>query len=1245
MSFVCLKMRSVVGDPFFARIVSTTKTLALAVFFVAGITAAAEDSFFDRELDREIALLGSDLGKPEAFVRIHAIWDLVDYACWDGRIPNALAGIVSSSKASPVLKSHSLWLLREVDLRSGDFDAAGLKQGQLGFITNWLIIGPFDNEGMAGFDLEYPPEGEIDLTQTYSGKERPVAWREYPKVSWGWCVDLSAVLRPVSKTAAYALACVFSPDSQQVAVRLGADDCAKVWVAGQPVISDQDSHPIGFDQAVAPATLEQGWNRILVKICQDEEDWGFWLRLTSLDGSPLRSLRVAAGRDEMVKALGDAKHDGSDSRAASPPDAQMTAADPIAEFRARVTSAPDNAEHRAALSFLLSHAKAYDKNTRADIKELETAAALSPREWRYHFRLGQLYQDENKRRAACERVIELNRDFAPAYSELGKHYSAKRLETKSLQFYRQAVEKDPSYYPAVFGLADFYARSSQKAKAAELLRGLLAAYPNTSYLLSQAVEFAPFPDTPQKLEDRCKAALRLNFLDQTARGNLLSSCYKRRDFVAAVDQLCAMERANPMSTSLLLEHAQLLADRGEHTEATVLIDRALEICPEDEEILRQKGEILLQQERREEALAWFEKSLATRPQNRPLREYVELLKPKEKAFEEDFKIDAAKAVSDASSGVGPGSDSAVYLFDLWIREVHPNGLSNSYHQEVVKILSEAAIEDFRFRRAIYRPTTDEIEVKSARIFKKDGRVMNADGPFTYTFGEEDKIYYDLEAKYVRFSNLEVGDAIEFSYRTNAIAPRNMYGDYFGDIIYFKDFVPKRSMEYVVLTSPEMKLHYSVVGMEIQPVIETRGNSKSYLWKVENMEKVESEPFMPGYSEVLPYVHVSTYQNWEDVGEWYWNLIRDQFLLDANASAEVARITRGLQTEQEKILAIYNHVVQNTRYIGLEFGIHSHKPYPAYKVYSRRYGDCKDKAGLMIAMLKEIGVDACLAALRTKSRGKIEPQPASLAVFNHAICYIPKYDLWLDGTAEYSGSSEFPYEDQDTCALVVGKGFRKFVTTPSLPGERNLISDVYEARISPDRAMEFELTRETVGQYAPHFRRVYQEEKDRSNALAKTWGGVLPNIKISEVRFSNLRDLEKPVRYAFRASASNYAVEDESGAMAFSGVINKMQLTRRYAPRSQRKYDLVLDFPWCTKGSTRFSLPPGYKVVSVPENADVQTSFGKYDIEFVVTEPGSVAMNFQFSFDVTRIRVEEYEAFRDFCRRVDEKEEEKIRIAK
>ena len=117
--------------------------------------------------------------------------------------------------------------------------------------------------------------------------------------------------------------------------------------------------------------------------------------------------------------------------------------------------------------------------------------------------------------------------------------------------------------------------------------------------------------------------------------------------------------------------------------------------------------------------------------------------------------------------------------------------------------------------------------------------------------------------------------------------------------------------------------------------------------------------------------------------------------------------------------MHDFVVSGTRYVGLEFGIHGYKPYKVTQVLARRFGDCKDKAALMIALLREVGVPAELVLVRTRRGGHLDTEPASLAIFDHAIVYVPKLDRYLDGTAEFSGLRELPAQDQGVVVLRVG----------------------------------------------------------------------------------------------------------------------------------------------------------------------------------------------------------------------------------
>ena len=102
-------------------------------------------------------------------------------------------------------------------------------------------------------------------------------------------------------------------------------------------------------------------------------------------------------------------------------------------------------------------------------------------------------------------------------------------------------------------------------------------------------------------------------------------------------------------------------------------------------------------------------------------------------------------------------------------------------------------------------------------------------------------------------------------------------------------------------------------------IEEKGDSKIWRFVVENVAPLEPEPSMPPLSETLGHVHVSTYKSWDDMGRWYWGFVKDQFTADDEVRRRALEITKGATDEKAKVRAIYDFVVQKTRYVALEFG--------------------------------------------------------------------------------------------------------------------------------------------------------------------------------------------------------------------------------------------------------------------------------------------------------------------------------------
>ena len=168
-----------------------------------------------------------------------------------------------------------------------------------GFITEdaWWTLGPFDNTAGIGYDTAYIPEDvtQIDTTTTYNGIDGQVSWQKSADRTLDGYVGLG---RDVDWGVAYAFATVISPDERKVQLRFDSDDQGKIWLNGEEVFAHTETHNATIDHYTIPVTLKRGANSILVKVCEEEQYWGFYLRITDTNGKPFDDLIINTPQDD-----------------------------------------------------------------------------------------------------------------------------------------------------------------------------------------------------------------------------------------------------------------------------------------------------------------------------------------------------------------------------------------------------------------------------------------------------------------------------------------------------------------------------------------------------------------------------------------------------------------------------------------------------------------------------------------------------------------------------------------------------------------------------------------------------------------------------------------------------------------------------------------------------------------------------------------------------------------------------------
>ena len=1197
----------------------------------------SKKSYFDRQADKQIKLLKENADKPEGLLDLYFLYDLINYAQDQDKIYDALISVLDSEKAPPLLKSEILYKLSLLDGRRGNLTAAREKQWGLGLVTQWLVIGPFDNEGKTGFDIEYPPEKEIDLNASYDGKERPVKWKTYPPIADNGYISFDTIFFPDTDGVVYALVYLNNPRARDVALRFGADDSIKIWLNGELLHENKDCHPAAFDQAAVGTRLRKGLNRILFKICQTDNRWGFYFRITAPDGEPLGDIAYSAD-PAIIKRIPEDTFSKEASKAAG---RTVEVEDYTRAYKRLVDQNSEDGKNHYLLGLLYNRKKNFDSEQKIDVNQLKQAVKLSPDNYLYHYRLGLVDNDRNSKRESFERTLELEPTFAPAHGRLGSYYTTYNIPRKALDHFQQTLKLDSSLFIASIGLANYYIANAQSAKGAEIIADLLKKYPGTPNLYFYDLTHPVFPISDNDLIAKCNNYLLFDYSSVSVR-QLLTGIYLRQfKYDLVHEQLENILETRPSETSVYIKAADIWTDLEEFDYAIEALTAYLEISPEDAYALERLGNCYYQTDNLEKAFDTWQKALEIRPQNPDLKEYVELLQPKARPFEDAYAYEVQELITRApATGDLPGN-SAVRLLKLEVNEVHPNGLSNSFYQNVVKVLTKKGIDDLQYQSVSFVPGMEEIKVQSAKIYKTDGSIINAAGPYMRTIqNPQGGLYYNYQAQIYHYPNLEVGDVLEFRYRKSATAVENLYADYFGDVMYFQSNLPYKIIKYVVITPEEKKFYYHVDKMSVEPVIEVSDGKRIYTWEQRDVDKIESEPRMPGTVEVVPYVHISTFQDWRDMGKWYWGLVQDQFTLNKEACEIVKEIVADSKTELEKITALYEYVVRNTRYIGLEFGIHGHKPYKAYQVFTRKYGDCKDKACLLNSMLKEVGVEADIAIVRTRSKGKIKPEPASLAIFNHAISYIPKYDLWLDTTAEYSGSRELPSEDQGTLAMLVNKDKVEMKQITTLPPEHTASNYDLQAVMNPEGNLNFDAKREIIGSIASFYRSNYEDKSLQQKRLEQAWRAALPDINVDSVEFTDLNDIERNVEFSFSADVPRYALKRNDIELAFSPFVKPNNFTKNFCTLAERKYDLKINYTYSLNYKIKIELPAGYKLETLPEDYRIDNPYIEAELTYQ-SENNVVSAESVIKVKQLQVPQPDYAEMREVCRAIDEHQTRKI----
>ncbi len=1191
--------------------------LALVSSFASAQPEPAANPY-DAEQRRLAAEATRERG-PSGFLALLELWRHADDAS-PALTTRLLEELAANRRAPAERRAYAAALLARMHVRAGRRDAAARTLAPLGYVTDFQVVGPFDNEGKRGLLRAFGPEErrllDHEPARVFDGKERDVAWRRHPPLDPYGYVDLDMLFRPNRDVCGYATTVVSSERAQPLTIHFGAGGASRVWWNGVVVHEDATYRQPDPDRHAFVVGAHAGANRLLVKTCVSGEGWGFYLRVLDARGAA-----VAASAESMPRPAAEGH------AALRLPSAPRTTLALLEEVSASERARP-SAHHDLARFLLWTGADDVAENR---ARQLAARAADAEPSLEHLLFAARLQEHRHERQRYATRALERFPTEPEALVLMAQLAASGFHPEEAFTFLDRVGESDRlQSIAAALVRAEVLQRmelpQAARATVEDVLRGAASEAPGWLLVRAGYAESATAPDEVVAMRER---ALAFRQDDVALRQTLVADAVRRRERDRAVAQLEAIRLAAPGDVGVLRYVAAIHEALGRTDDALDAFSTALQLAPEDAGTHVAYGKLLLRAGQSDAAIVAFRAALDLRPQDAATRELLEQVRPQQRA-------DEAYAANDETI-LGRRAQSQGFpvttLQDLTVNTVFDNGLGSSFRQVAWQVHDDEGARRLRTYAIQWDPTAQRIDLRLARVYR-GGQRLEATQLFEQALGEPwYRIYYDTRAMVVVFPTLEPGDVVELRWRVDDVAHRNLFADYYGDLTFLRDVQPIAHQEYVLITPSTRQFYFSEPRL---PQLEHRRSEENGArvdhWVAEDVPAIRTEDSMPGYTEVAPYLHVSTYRTWEEVGRWYWGLIQDQLYADESLKATVRELVAGKTELRDKVEAIHQWVLEHTRYVGLEFGIHGYKPYRVPQILSRGFGDCKDKASVLFTMFREAGIDAHVILVRTRRNGRIDDLPASLAVFDHAIAYVPELDLYIDGTAEHSGITELPDMDQGVTVLHVWPGGSELRRTPVLPPERNRRERSLDVRLAADGSASISAREVITGGQAPGYRSTYQAEGTRRDRLERELRNMFAGLRLESQRFEHLGDLEHPVHLQWSAEVPQLAPRDAEGLRVAPAVVG--ELTRTLARATQRRLPLELGATSSYVETRTVHLPAGARARSVPEGGVAESPFGRVRLT-VESDARKVELRTELELRRDRVAPDEYGAFRGWLEEADQ----------
>jgi transglutaminase-like putative cysteine protease len=458
-------------------------------------------------------------------------------------------------------------------------------------------------------------------------------------------------------------------------------------------------------------------------------------------------------------------------------------------------------------------------------------------------------------------------------------------------------------------------------------------------------------------------------------------------------------------------------------------------------------------------------------------------------------------------------------------------------------------------------------------------------------------------------------------------------------------------DLTIIMPKDMGLNHRLVNADFKPMIEEKGNTRTFQWVMTNLSAIAREPFMPSRRDLLPYLELSperfgvektegSMKDWASFGKFMAELNHDRDKVSPEMALKIKEMTASCKTNLEKIDTLYHYMQQTMRYVSVQLGIGGWQTFDAQYVEKNKYGDCKALSNFMKSMLKSAGIEAQLVVVSAGDDDFFDPDPTfCLPRFNHMILHIPSENMFLECTSNDNPTGYLGTFTQGRGVLLLTENSGKIVKTPALDATTNGQTSKATIQLAADGSATLKNESILRGAFQDDMRSILTNSSKEEFRKRFQESHKLPTFKIEALETSVER--KKPevnINYTF--SFEKYG--SKAGTRLFVPVNLHNAFDDTPAPTEKRVHPIEAGGSGYTETvETTLNLPEGYDVETIPTpKTELNSIYGSYSSTIEKLEK-SVIFRRTMTIKPVNQPAEKFNEFRDFYKKMQQADAAKV----